>query len=175
MVWITGLSGSGKTTVAVELVQGLRFAGVPVIHLDGDEIRRFMVQRKKPEDYSRPARVELGLRYVDLAHFLQQQEVCVVASVVALYGEVHEYRRQKVQDVLDIVLAYPIEELVRRDPKGLYRAHESGEVGDLVGIDYGADWPSTPYATLSGALEDNLAVVSTLVEVVKSYPCRLKK
>ena len=166
VIWITGLPGSGKSTLASVLADLLRASQIPVVWLDGDEIRRFMVSAPQDGDYSRNARVELGRRYVDLAAFLRDQDVWVVASVVALYREVHEYRKLRIQDAIEVVLDYKVDELALRDPKGLYRARKSGAVQDLIGIDFLPDWPEAPQLTLSGSLVDNLAAIEALASHV---------
>lgn len=144
VVWITGLSGAGKSSLAGALAQRLRREGRPVAVLDGDELRWVWGGGDVRQDYGRAARVELALRYGRLAVVLSRQGLDVVVATISLFGEVHRWNRSNLPGYLEVYLRVPLEELRRRDPKDLYRRHDLGEVRDMAGLDLAVDEPVAP-------------------------------
>ena len=145
VVWITGLSGAGKSTVARELLRLLRKDGQWCISLDGDELREVFGQAApRSEDYERPARLALGRRYARLAHLVAQQGATAVVTTISLFRELHDWNRKNLPGYFEVYLKVPIEELQRRDPKGIYRRFDSGELRNVAGLDQPADEPQSP-------------------------------
>jgi adenylylsulfate kinase len=145
VVWITGLSGAGKTTVARELLSLLRRDGQWCISLDGDELREIFGQAaSRSEDYERPARLALGRRYARLAHLVAQQGATTVVTTISLFRELHDWNRKNLPGYFEVYLKVPLKELRRRDPKGIYRRFDSGELRNVAGLDQPADEPQSP-------------------------------
>jgi cytidine diphosphoramidate kinase len=145
VVWITGLSGAGKTTLATELAQRLTGAGHAVLSLDGDDLRR--VWGEQPTDeagYSREERIALGMRYARLAKLLASQDHIVIVATISLFREVHIWNRKNIPGYFEVYLRVPLEELRRRDPKGIYRRYEAGELKNVAGLDLDVDEPECP-------------------------------
>lgn len=145
VVWITGLSGAGKSTVARELLSLLRDDGQWCISLDGDELREvFGQETTRPEAYERAARLDLGRRYARLAHLVARQGATAVVTTISLFGELHTWNRKNLPGYFEVYLKVPLEELRRRDPKGIYRRFDSGELRNVAGLDQPADEPQSP-------------------------------
>lgn len=145
VVWITGLSGSGKTTVANPVAARLRECSHPVILLDGDELRAvFGASATTPESHDRTSRIELAMRYARLCRMLAEQGHWVVISTISLFREVHEWNRANQPGYLEIFLDVPVEELRRRDPKDIYRRFDAGEISNVAGLDLAVDRPERP-------------------------------
>ena len=144
VVWITGLSGAGKSSLAGEVARRLRRSGRAVAVLDGDELRKVFAAAATAQDYGRPQRVELALRYGRLAEVLARQELDVVVATISLFAEVHRWNRDHLAGYLEVYLHVPLEELRRRDPKGLYGRYDRGELRDVAGLDLPVDEPSSP-------------------------------
>jgi adenylylsulfate kinase-like enzyme len=145
VVWITGLSGAGKSTVARELLSLLRKDGQWCISLDGDELRPVFGQvTLRSEDYERPARLALGSGYARLARLIAQQGATAVVTTISLFKELHVWNRKNLPGYFEVYLKVPVEELRRRDPKGIYRRFESGELRNVAGLDQPADEPQSP-------------------------------
>jgi adenylylsulfate kinase len=145
VIWITGLSGAGKTTLANELAQRLRSAGQAVIVLDGDDLRR--VWGEQPTDnagYGRDERIALGIRYARLAKLLSSQDHMVIVATISLFREVHIWNRKNIPWYFEVYLRAPFDELRRRDPKGIYRRYEAGELKNVAGLDLDVDEPECP-------------------------------
>ncbi len=157
MYWITGLSGAGKTTVGRELVKRLHAAGRPVIFLDGDALRAAIA-----EDLGHTAanRRRSAMRNARLCHLLAAQGTDVVCATISLLHEVQRWNRENIPGYREIYLQVPMEELRRRDSKGIYARAECGDARDVVGLDVPAEAPEAPDLVLDnyGALDVVTAV-----------------
>ena len=114
VIWITGFSGSGKTTVARNVERMLRDEGAPVVWLDGDDLRNIFAARW---GYDRSERIELGKVYLRLCNHLASQGLVVVISAIAMYNEVRHWVRTNVPRYLEIYLNVPHEILLQRDAR----------------------------------------------------------
>ena len=138
--WITGLSAAGKTTLSSLLVTHLRESGETVVHLDGDILRRVF----SFDAYAREARIINGMRYSKLCKLLSSQGVIVVIAVIGLFKELHEWNRKNIPNYVEIFLDTPLDELKKRDPKGLYKKYAAGEIQNMAGLDLKVDFPESP-------------------------------
>ena len=93
-IWITGLSASGKTTLATIISSRLRELGMPLIMLDGDDLRKILGETTH---YNREDRKELAFMYARMVQSLSRQNVVVVIATVALFKEVHEWNRKNIK------------------------------------------------------------------------------
>lgn len=155
--WITGLSGAGKTTVGRELWSRLRAAGHPVIFLDGDALRAAIA-----EDLGHDAgnRRRSAMRNARLCRLLAGQGADVVCATISLFHEVQRWNRENIPGYREIYLRVPIDELRRRDTKGIYAGAQRGDARDVVGLDVVAEPPEAPDLVLDnhGALDVPTAV-----------------
>jgi adenylylsulfate kinase-like enzyme len=165
VIWITGLSGSGKTTLMRALVERLRSSFVPTVALDGDEIRQLFVNSDSDEErYSRAARLELSFRYSKLSRVLASQGVTVVISTISLFREIHQFNRASLPGYFEVYLDTPIEELRRRDPKGIYARFDSGKLKNVAGLDLEVDIPEAPHYRIK--FEKNQSVVDLVSDLL---------
>ena len=155
--WITGLSGSGKTTVGRELWSRLRAAGHPVIFLDGDALRAVIAEDL---GHSADNRRQSAMRNARLCRLLAEQGADVVCATISLFHEVQRWNRENIPGYREIYLRVPIDELRRRDSKGIYAGAQRGETRNVVGLDVPAEAPEAPDLVLDnyGALDVATAV-----------------
>lgn len=151
--WITGLSGAGKTTVAGRVVQHLRAEGRTVVSLDGDVLRQVL---DAESDHAPDARRRLALTYARLCRMLAGQGLDVVCATISMFDEVRAFNRAAHPRYLEIYLRAPVDELKRRDPKGLYAQAAAspasgsaagpmaGPMAGMVGAGQAAELPTTP-------------------------------
>jgi adenylylsulfate kinase-like enzyme len=139
--WITGLSGTGKTTLSTFLVENLRSSGRQVIHLDGDELRTVFASFA----YTKKERLELGFKYSRLCKLLTDQGFDVVIGVIGLFKELHSWNRHNIANYIEIFIDTPLAELKKRDSKGLY----SGAKLNVAGLDLKVDLPTSPDINIS--------------------------
>lgn len=144
VLWFTGLSGSGKTTIATRVHQELQRRGMEVEYIDGDALRSVFPNT----GFTRPERNEHLRRAGYLASRLEAHGVTVVASFVSPYRESRDFVRQLCREFAEIYIATPLEECERRDPKGLYARARRGEIRNFTGIDDPYEPPEHPELTL---------------------------
>ena len=145
VIWITGLSGAGKTTLAKEIVNQLRKTKKNIIFLDGDELREiFGVNDRKEKNFSLEHRRRLAFQYANLCKILAQQNAIVVIATISLFNEIHMWNRSNLPNYFEVYLNVPINELQRRDPKGIYKKFSDGEIKNVAGLDLQVDVPKNP-------------------------------
>src|ERR1700720_337176 len=152
--WITGLSGAGKTTLAEELWRRLCAAGRRVILLDGDELRAAIAVDL---GHSLDDRRKSAMRNARLCRLLADQGFDVVCATISLFHEVQRWNRENIPIYREIYLRVPIEELQRRDSKGIYGVALRGNARDVVGLDVPAEAPETPDLVLDNFGELDVA------------------
>ena len=143
VVWFTGLSGSGKSSLADWVAAELRGRGVPVERLDGDAIRRVF-----PTGFSRPERDAHVRRAGYFASRLEFHGVTVIASFVSPDRESRNFVRSLCRNFVEVHVATPLEECERRDAKGLYARARRGDLRDLAGINNAYEPPLSPELTV---------------------------
>jgi adenylylsulfate kinase len=131
VIWFTGLSGAGKSTIADWVAEALRGGGFKVERLDGDTVRNFFPST----GFARRERDEHVKRVGYLASKLEQNGVFVVASFVSPYRESRDFVRRLCQNFVEVYVSTPIEVCEARDVKGLYAKARRGEVCQFTGID----------------------------------------
>ncbi|MGA2578368.1 MAG: adenylyl-sulfate kinase, partial [Bryobacteraceae bacterium] len=155
--WITGLSGAGKTTLGRELWNRLRAAGRPATFLDGDALRAAIAEDL---DHSAGHRRRSAMRNARLCRLLAEQGGDVVCATISMFHEVQRWNRENIPGYREIYLRVPIDELRRRDSKGIYVGDWRGDTHDVVGLDVPAEAPEAPDLVLDnyGALDVPTAV-----------------
>jgi adenylylsulfate kinase len=143
VVWLTGLSGAGKSTIAERVCAALRDRGQRVEHLDGDGVREVF-----PTGFTREQRHEHNRHIAFLASRLEHHGVVVVASFVSPYRESRAYARSIARRFIEVHVATPLEECERRDVKGLYARARRGELARFTGIDDPYEAPVDPEVTI---------------------------
>lgn len=147
VVWLTGLSGSGKSTVAAEVCRRLRARGLRVEYLDGDTIRTLFPQT----GFTRSER-DTHVRHVGfLASRLEHHGVIVVCALISPYRSAREDARRMARRFIEIHVCTPLEECERRDAKGLYRRARAGELTNFTGIDDPYEPPHHPELSIDTA------------------------
>lgn len=142
VIWITGLSGAGKSTLAGEVVSRLRARGQNIVALDGDELREvFGAVAANAQNHGREGRLALAMQYAHLCRVVASQGVTVVISTISLFREVHAWNRENLPGYFEVYLKVPMEELRRRDSKGIYRGFDAGELNNVAGLDLPIDEP----------------------------------
>lgn len=139
--WLTGLSGAGKSENASRLASYLRKRGRSCVLLDGDDLRSVI---NAQQCFSRGDRVDLGIQYGKLCNLIARQGVDVVIATIALYSEIHEWKKRNFENCCTIYLDVPVEELRRRDPKKIYERYFARQLTNVAGLDLRVDIPENP-------------------------------
>jgi adenylylsulfate kinase len=138
--WITGLSAAGKTSIGRALSSHLRASGCPVVFLDGDTLRAV----SNDLGYSAENRRAAAMRNGMLCRMLAEQGLDVVCSTISLFHDVQRWNRENIPGYNEIFVRVPLEELKRRDTKGVYTAAANGQASNIVGLDIPAETPQSP-------------------------------
>ena len=144
VLWFTGLSGSGKSTIAVKVHEELARRGIDVEYIDGDALREVF----PTTGFTRAEREEHLRRTGYMASRLAAHGVTIVASFVSPYRESRDFIRRLCPGFVEIFVSTPLEECERRDVKGLYARARRGEIRNFTGIDDLYEPPEHPELTL---------------------------
>ena len=168
VLWITGLSGSGKSTIAFEITKRLRESGNAVLMLDGDELREvFGATAANSRNHGREGRLALAFQYAHLCRVIAGQGVTVVISTISLFNEIHTWNRAHLPGYFEVYLKVPLVELRRRDPKGIYRRFDAGELTDVAGLDLAVDEPKMADCILE--FDPTRSAAETAADVLKFF------
>ncbi len=162
VVWFTGLSGSGKSTIANELDVELNKRGLRTYILDGDNVRMGL---NKDLGFSLESRKENIRRISEVAKLFADSGAIVMTAFISPYREDRDSAREVIgRDYVEVFVNTPIEECIKRDPKGLYKKAIAGEIKGFTGIDAPYEQPLSPEISLDNlSIEDSLAVLMDLL------------
>ena len=130
-IWVTGLSGSGKSTVTAILEGVLRDRGLRVEVLDGDVVRTHLT---KGLGFSREDRDENIRRVGWVCELLSRNNVVAIAAVISPYRAMRDEIRGRIGRFVEVYMEAPLEVLAERDVKGLYRRAMAGEIENFTGV-----------------------------------------
>lgn len=164
VIWITGLSAAGKTTLASLVVPKLQQLGLTTILLDGDAMREVLGENTT---HSREDRLRIGATYSRFCRFLTSQGVHVVIATVGMFHELHRWNRENLNHYLEVYLDVPIEELRRRDPKKIYERFFAGEITNVAGLDMEVEIPQAPH--LHFVYDSNVQTGELVKQIVDAY------
>jgi adenylylsulfate kinase len=163
-LWMTGLSASGKSTIAVALEKVLLARGIHAYRLDGDNIRHGL---NKNLGFSAEDRAENIRRVGEVAKLFSDASMITVASFISPYRRDRDLARKLHEDAklpfLEVYVDCPIDEAEKRDPKGLYKKARAGEVKGFTGIDDPYEPPERPELVLR---TDRLTVAQSVAELL---------
>jgi adenylylsulfate kinase len=147
ILWFTGLSGSGKSTIANAVSKKLFDLGIQNYVLDGDNIRHGL---NKDLGFSAADRTENIRRIGEVAKLFVDSGQFVLTAFISPFAQDRELVRHLVEkdEFIEIYVNCPLEECERRDPKGLYKRARKGEIRDFTGIDSPYEAPVSPELTL---------------------------
>lgn len=132
VVWIIGLSGAGKTTLANEVVAIVRRTQSNVVLIDGDMIREVF---GNDLGYTMEDRLANAQRICQLGKLLEDQGINVVCAILSLFPETRAWNRNNLNNYYEVFIDTPIENLIKRDSKGIYNRFNRGEIRDVAGMD----------------------------------------
>jgi adenylyl-sulfate kinase len=169
-VWFTGLSGSGKTALALRLEEALRKRNLKVERLDGDIVRKSLTRDLGFSKEDRDNNIE---RVTFVAKLLTRNGVAVLCSFISPYRAVRARSRQEIGSFFEVYCYAPLETLIERDVKGLYRKALAGEIENFTGISDPYEPPENPEVMVdssSETIEESLAKVLGKLEELGYAP-----
>ena len=149
-VWLTGMSGAGKTTISSLLEEWLRDNGARVERLDGDEIRKHL---SRGLGFSREDRDENIRRIGYVAELLSRNGVIALVAAISPYRSIRQELRLAIGAFVEVHVDCPLSVLIARDAKGLYQKALSGEIAHFTGISDPYEPPLTPELAIDSSTE----------------------
>ena len=164
VLWFTGLSGAGKTTLARRVEQELKARGVRVERLDGDVVRQSLTADL---GFSKEDRDKNIQRVTFVAKLLSRNGVGVLASFISPYRATRDWVRSEVTNFIEVFVDCSLEECIRRDVKGLYAKALAGEIPEFTGVSDPYEPPLNPEIHLDTAkesIEESLGKIMSYLE-----------
>ncbi len=149
-LWFTGLSGSGKSTVSSLLEERLRSHGARVEVLDGDVVRTHL---SKGLGFSKEDRDTNIRRIGFVCQLLSRNGVIAIAAAISPYRETRDHVRSQIDHFVEVYAHCPLEKLVERDVKGLYKKALAGEIKEFTGVSDPYEEPLRPEVVIDTHLE----------------------
>jgi bifunctional enzyme CysN/CysC len=170
VVWFTGLSGSGKSTIANLLEKRLHADGRHTYLLDGDNVRHGL---NKDLGFTDADRVENIRRVTEVSKLMTDAGLIVMVSFISPFRSERQMARETMEsgEFIEVYVSTSIEEAERRDPKGLYGKARKGQIRNFTGIDSPYEVPENPELTIDTQLSTPEQSVEILVRKLKELGC----
>lgn len=167
-VWLTGLSGAGKSTIAFELERQLIESGYVAFVMDGDNVRHGL---NRDLGFSHKDRTENIRRIAEVAKLFNEAGLIVITAFISPYRADREAARKIIGDdrFMETYLCTDIQECERRDPKGLYRKVREGGIAEFTGISAPYEAPENPILRIDTGQMTVEESVSTIVKHLRSH------
>lgn len=159
VIWLIGLSGVGKTAIGMEVYKLLKAKRPNVIFLDGDIVREIM---GGDLGYTMDDRLNNAWRICRLGKYLDGQGIDVVCGILSIFPETQKWNRENIPHYFEVYIRAPLEILIQRDSKGLYRRALAGEIKNVVGMDI--EFPPPPNPDL---IIDNDTILASLEPIAR--------
>lgn len=165
MIWFTGLSGSGKSTIAIALERELHKRGLLCRILDGDDIRSGINNNL---GFTEADRIENIRRIAEVSKLFVDTGIITIAAFISPSNDIREMAANIIgkDDFLEVYVSTPIEECERRDVKGLYAKARRGEIKNFTGISAPFEAPAHPALTLDTSALSLKESVNKLLELI---------
>lgn len=164
VLWLTGLSGAGKTSLAIPLEEELKSRGLHVERLDGDIVRESLTRDLGFSKEDRDKNIE---RVTFVAKLLSRNGVAVLCSFISPYQATRDMVRQEVTNFLECYVEVPLEEVIRRDVKGLYKKALAGEIPNFTGVSDPYEPPENPEIVVNSkeqTVEESMQIIVNYLE-----------
>ncbi len=164
VIWLTGLPGSGKTTIARGLEKKLKVRGLKVEVFDGDDVRKNL---SKGLGFSKEDRDTHNKRVIYVCKLLTRNGVNAIVSLISPYRSTRAYAREQLPKFVEVYLKCSLEECMRRDPKGLYKKALAGEIKNMTGIQDPYEEPLDPEVILDTEHKSSESNIQKVLDKLK--------
>ena len=158
LFWITGLPGSGKSTIAKIIVKNIRKTYGPTIILHGDELRSIF----ELKGYSKKERLLNGKKFIKLIKLIIRQKINVVFAVVGLFDQLRKINKNQFNNYIEIYIKANLKTIIKFSHKKFYKKNKKK---DIVGLDIKPEFPKNP----------NILITNSFKTTVNYLACELKK
>ena len=166
VIWIIGLSGAGKTTLAEEIYKISKPINPNTVLIDGDVIREIF---GNDLGHSAEDRKKNAKRISRLCYFLSLHNINVICSILSLFQTSRDWNRKNIKDYFEVYIKTPISNLIERDPKGIYKRYNDGMISNVAGLDLTFEEPLDPDLIINNneGVEDLLKHSLFIADILK--------
>ena len=150
--WITGLPGSGKTTIAKKIKKQIEKNFGKTVLFSGDDLRKIL----KLKDYNKKKRYEYARIYSNLVKQISNQNINVIIATVALFRKIHKLNKQNIENYCEIFIKFNINNIIKNKKKNLYFKNKK----NLVGLDIKPEYPIKPHIEVINNFADSTDKIS---------------
>ena len=165
VIWITGISGAGKTTLADALFGALKPRHPTLVRIDGDEVRALFGDTLGFAESDRKVQIE---RIQKLAAMLDSQGMTVIVAALYAHPDLLAWNRENFSEYFEIYLDASLDLVRGRDPKGLYAKADAGDMKDVVGLD--VPWHAPNKAHMTVVAKDDLDTGALATDIIDRIP-----
>jgi|TARA_B110000037_G_C17111940_1_gene502218 adenylylsulfate kinase-like enzyme len=150
LFWITGLSGSGKTSLAKKIFPFVEKSYGATVHLDGDSLRNIL----NLHGYSFKERASNAVKFTKISKFLTDQGINVVFSIVGLMNKPRSWNRKNIKRYIEIFIKSDVKKIISVNKKKIYRNKKN-----IVGVNIKPQFPKNPHITIDNTFDKDLNVL----------------
>ena len=136
LFWITGLSGSGKTTISKKIKKKISYLYGPTIELSAEDLRKILKFKK----YTQKARIEYLLKYRHFFKLITDQKINLIFNVIGMYNRARDWNRKNIENYVEIYIKADINKIINFKKKATYLKNRK----NIVGLDIKAEFPKNP-------------------------------
>ena len=152
LFWITGLSGSGKTSIAKNIKKEIENYYGPTVVISGDNIRKIF----KLKGYTRKERAEIAMKYCKLSKFLTSQNINVIFASISLISKIRKWNKKNIKKYVEIYIKADLKKIIKKGKKKLYFR----KLKNMIGFDIKPELPKNPDIIINNNLKKDVKVLS---------------
>lgn len=156
LFWVTGLSGSGKTTISKKIKKNIEKLYGPTILVSGDDIRRIFNFKK----YTAEERLSLVVKYCKFSKFITNQNINLIFAAVGMMDSIRNWYRKNIPNYVEIYIKADVNKIIKTKKKKIY--HKKN-VGDIVGINIKPEFPKKPDIIIHNTFKKNINLLAKLL------------
>jgi adenylylsulfate kinase len=172
VIWLTGLSGSGKSSTSKVLESRIKSLGLKVECLDGDDLRRTI----SPDvGFSRADR-ELHCRRVTyISSLLSRNGIITIVALVSPYESIRKYARDNIRNFVEVWVKCSLDTCIKRDPKKLYKNATEGKISNMTGIQDPYEPPTSPEVVVDTEISNPKECAEKILSFITIKSNRIKE
>jgi len=160
LFWLTGVSGSGKSSLGKNIKKEIINLYGPTLLINGDNLRKIF----KLYDYSTKGRLNNGLKFIKLAKFITDQKINIIFCIVGMFHRIRNVNKKNIKNYLEIYIKTDINKIIRLKKKNVYLKKRN-----VIGVDLIPEYPESPDIILKNNFDKNIKHLSNeLIKKIKS-------
>jgi adenylylsulfate kinase len=160
LFWLTGVSGSGKSSLGKNIKKEIINLYGPTLLINGDNLRKIF----KLYDYSTKGRLNNGLKFIKLAKFITDQKINIIFCIVGMFHRIRNVNKKNIKNYLEIYIKADINKIIRLKKKNVYLKKRN-----VIGVDLIPEYPESPDIILKNNFDKNIKHLSNeLIKKIKS-------